>query len=286
MSEQAVSGTPVPLPVPASTVGEGPCWDGASGSLYWVDIPPGQVHRLDGEGAHRRWDIGQPVGAAVLRSSGGLVLAARDGFLTLDPESGAIAPLVTLALPEGCRMNDGACDQAGRFFAGSMDDDEAPGRGTLYRLDPDHSVAEVIPQVTISNGIGWSPDGGRMYYVDSPTRRVDVLDYDPATGAAAERRPFARIDAGEAVPDGLAVDAEGCVWVALWDGRAVVRFGPDGRLRDSVELPTPRVSSCAFGGADLETLFITTAAAPDGSGGELFSVPAGVPGLATHAYQG
>ncbi len=281
-----MTGTPAPLPVPAATLAEGPCWDGASGSLYWVDVPAGHVHRLDGDGVHRRWDVGQEVGAVVVRSSGGLVLAARDGFLTLDPQAGIVTPFVTLDLPEDCRMNDGACDQAGRFFAGTMADDEAPGRGTLYRLDPDHSVAEVIPQVTISNGIGWSPDGGRMYYVDSPTRRVDMLDYDPATGAIAGRRPFARIDAGDAVPDGLAVDSEGCVWVALWDGGAVLRFGPDGRIRHSLELPVPRVSSCAFGGHDLETLYITTAAGPGGSGGELFSVPAGVAGLPTHAYQG
>jgi sugar lactone lactonase YvrE len=281
-----MTGTPAPLPVPAATLGEGPCWDSSSGSLYWVDITAGRVHRLDGDGAFRSWDVGQAVGAVVVRSSGGLVLAARDGFLSLDPETGVVAPFVTLDLPEGCRMNDGACDQAGRFFAGSMADDEAPDRGTLYRLDPDHSVAEVIPRVTISNGIGWSPDGSRMYYVDSPTRRVDVLDYDPATGTIAGRRPFAVIDPGDAIPDGLAVDAEGCVWVALWDGGAVLRFGPDGRLKQTLELPTPRVTSCAFGGQDLETLYITTAAGPGSSGGELFRLQAGVTGLATHAYWG
>src|SRR5260370_38106599 len=176
-----MTGTPSPLPVPGASLGEGPCWDAASGSLYWVDIEVGRVLRLDGGGAFRGWDVGQAVGAVVVRSSGGLVLAARDGFLTLDPESGAVAPLVTVGLPEGCRMNDGACDQAGRFFAGTMADDEAPDRGTLYRLDPDHSVSIVIPQVTISNGIGWSPDGGRMHSVDSPTRRAGLLDYTPAT---------------------------------------------------------------------------------------------------------
>jgi sugar lactone lactonase YvrE len=281
-----VIAAPAPLPVPVAALGEGPCWDAATGSLYWVDITAGQVHRLDGDGAHRRWDAGQAVGAVVLRSSGGLVLAARGGFLALDTVTGDVAPLVALDLGDGCRMNDGACDEAGRFFAGSMADDESPGRGTLYRLDPDHSVAEVIGGVTVSNGIGWSPDGGLMYYIDSPTRRVDVLDYDPATGAAAGRRPFAAIDAGDAIPDGLAVDAEGGVWVALWDGGAVLRFGPDGRLRGSLELPAPRVTSCAFGGPDLETLYITTAAGPGDAGGELFSARAGVAGLATHAYQG
>jgi sugar lactone lactonase YvrE len=222
----------------------------------------------------------------VLRASGDLVLAAREGFLTLDHVTGTVAPLVILGLAAGIRMNDGACNQAGRFFAGTMADDEAPEQGTLYRLDPDHSVAVVIPQVTISNGIGWSPGGSWMYYIDSPTRRIDVLDYDLATGAIASRRPFVEVDAGEAVPDGLAVDTEGGVWVALWDGGAVLRFGPDGRLKQRLELPAPRVTSCAFGGPDMETLYITTAAGPGSSGGELFSVRAGVAGLASHAYQG
>ncbi len=277
---------PAPLPVPAAALGEGPCWDSSSGSLYWVDIPAGRVHRLDGDGAHRSWDAGQPVSAVVARASGGLVLAARDGFLSLDPDTGVVAPLVALGLAAGVRMNDGACDCAGRLFAGSMADDEAPERGTLYRLDPDHSVRTVIPRVTISNGIGWSPDGGLMYYVDSPTRRVDVLDYSPATGTVAGRRPFAGINAGDAMPDGLAVDADGSVWVAVWDGGAVLRFSPAGRLQQRLELPAPRVTSCAFGGPDMETLYITTAAGPGDRGGEVFSLRVGVAGLASHAYQG
>jgi sugar lactone lactonase YvrE len=274
------------LPVPGAELGEGPFWDAPSGSLYWVDIPVGRVHRLDGDGAHRSWDIGQAVGAVVTRASGGLVLAARGGFLTLDPVTGAVAPLVLLEFGTGIRMNDGACDRAGRFFAGTMADDEAADRGTLYRLDPDHSVVAVIPVVTVSNGIGWSPDDSLMYYIDSPTRRVDVLDYDPVTGAAGDRRPFASIDAGDANPDGLTVDADGSVWVALWDGGAVLRFSPGGRLQQEIELPAARVTSCAFGGLDLETLYITTAAGAGNSGGELFSVRAGVAGLPSHAYQG
>jgi sugar lactone lactonase YvrE len=281
-----LTAAPVPLPVPAATLGEGPCWDSASGALYWVDIPAGRVHRLDGDGAHDSWEAGQAVGAVVTRASGGLVLAARSGFLTLDPGTGAVAPLVPLGLAPGVRMNDGACDSAGRFFAGTMADDEAPDQGTLYRLDPDHSVATVIGGLTISNGIGWSPDGATMYYIDSPTRRVDMLDYDPATGEISGRRPFADIDAGDAIPDGLAVDAEGCVWVALWDGGALLRFSPGGRLKQSLELPVPRVTSCAFGGPDLETLYISTAAGPGRSGGELFSAAPGVAGLVTHAYGG
>jgi sugar lactone lactonase YvrE len=279
------------LPVPLAALGEGPIWDVSEQALYWVDIPAHQLHRLarpwqDPPGPHATWRIGEEVGAVVPRASGGLVLAARSGFLTFEPADGTIAPLVPLDLGAGMRMNDGACDAAGRFFAGTMADDEAEGAGTLYRLDPDHAVHAVLTGVSVSNGIGWSPDGTRMYYVDSPTGQVDVLDFDVATGAVSDRRALASIDAGPAVPDGLTVDAEGCIWVALWDGGAVLRLGPDGAILQAIELPVARVTSCAFGGPDLETLFISTAASDDGSGGALFSCQPGVTGLSTHPYGG
>jgi sugar lactone lactonase YvrE len=279
------------LPVPPAALGEGPIWDTGAEALYWVDIPAGLVHRLvrptlDPPGPHTVWDVGEEVGAVVPRASGGLALAARSGFLGLDPDTGSVTRIARLDLGAGMRMNDGACDAAGRFFAGSMADDEADGAGTLYRLDPDHAVRAVLTGVSVSNGIGWSPDGRLMYYVDSPSRRVDVLDFDVGTGDMTGRRSFIGIDLGAAVPDGLTVDVEGCVWAALWDGGAVLRLGPDGTLLQEIELPVPRVTSCVFGGPGLRTLFITTAASHDGSGGELFSCQPGVAGLPTHAYQG
>jgi sugar lactone lactonase YvrE len=280
------------LPVPLAALGEGPIWDAREQALYWVDIPAFQVHRLaqpmqDPPGPHATWHIGEEVGAVVPRASGGLVLAARSGFLGFDPADGATTSLVPLDLGAGMRMNDGACDAAGRFFAGTMADDEAEGAGTLYRLDPDHSVHTVLTGVSVSNGIGWSPDNSLMYYVDSPSGQVDVLDFDVATGAVSGRRALASIDAGPAVPDGLTVDAEGCIWVALWDGGAVLRLGPDGAVLQAIELPAPRVTSCAFGGPDLETLFISTAADDDGTrGGQLFRCVPGPVGQPTYAYRG
>ena len=184
------------------------------------------------------------------------------------------------------RMNDGACDRAGRFFAGTMARDETPGAGTLYRLDPDHEVTPLITGLGISNGIGWSPDERLMYYIDSPTHRVDVFDYDPATGAIDGRRRFAAVGAGGAVPDGLAVDANGGVWVAVHGGGAVLRHDPLGTVVQSIELPAAHVTSCAFGGRNLDRLYITTAAGPGTGGGALFACEPGVTGLPGHPFRG
>jgi len=198
------------LAVPRAALGEGPCWDAKTGALYWTDIPAHRVHRLAGDGTHTEWDTGQPVGAVVPRAGGGLALAARDGFMAMDPGTGSVSTLAAVepGVP-GNRMNDGACDRAGRFFAGTMAEDESPGAGALYLLATDHRVTRLVTGVGISNGIGWSPDGRRMYYIDSLTYRVDVFDYEPGTGAIGNRRAFAGLGAGEVMPDGLAVDAEG-----------------------------------------------------------------------------
>lgn len=273
--------------VRAGTLAEGPYWDAAAGGLYWVDIPAGRVHFLDESGAHHSWQAGQPAGAVAARAAGGLVLAVRDGFLALDTATGQTSALAGVELDRlGHRMNDGACDRAGRFFAGTKAEDDAPGAGALYRLDPDHQVTRVITGVTISNGIGWSPDERLMYYVDSPTRRIDVLDYDPVSGALGDRRTFASLPDGEAMPDGLAVDAEGGVWVALWGGSAVHRYDADGRLDRVVEVPHVNVTSCAFGGPGLDLLFVTAAAGPGAAEGALYRGPAGVAGLPVHPFRG
>ncbi len=276
------------LPVPAASLGEGPCWDAAEATLYWIDVPVGRVHALDAAGQHRSWDAGQPVGAVALRASGGLVLAAADGFYTLDTGTGAVAPLagVDHGRP-GVRMNDGSCDRAGRFYAGSMAADESPGQGALYRLDPDHSLTRLMSGIGISNGIGWSPDDRQMYYVDSLDHSLDVFDYDAVTGEVSGRRPVAGIGGGGgAVPDGLTVDAEGGIWVAVWGGGAVLRYGPDGALTATVELPAAYVTCPTFGGAGLDTMYITTAAGPGDGAGGLFAFQPGVAGLPTNPYRG
>jgi sugar lactone lactonase YvrE len=275
------------LPVAAGTLPEGPYWDAAAGGLYWVDIPAGRVHFLDEPGGQRTWEAGQPAGAVAVRAGGGLVLAVRDGFAALDTATGQISALADVELDRpGNRMNDGACDRAGRFFAGTKAEDDTPGAGALYRLDPDHAVTRVIADVTISNGIGWSPDEQLMYYVDSPTRRVDVFGYDPGSGAFGGRRPFARLPAAGGMPDGLAVDAEGGVWVALWGGSAAHRYDAAGRLDRVVAVPHVNVTSCAFGGPGLDLLYVTAAAGPGAAEGALYRGPAGVAGLPGHPFRG
>ena len=221
---------PTRVQAPVCTLGEGPVWDAGQQSLYWVDIPECLVHRIDADGSISSWDTGQPVGTVVPRASGGLVVAARDGFMALDPVSGTLTMLAEVEQdrPE-TRMNDGACDRTGRFYAGTMAEDESPGPGTLYRLDPDLSVTRLVTGLGTSNGIGWSPDERLMYYIDSLDNRVDVFDYDPATGEIEGRRRFAAVGGGDVVPDGLTVDAEGDVWVAVWGGGAVLHHDPGGK---------------------------------------------------------
>jgi sugar lactone lactonase YvrE len=277
---------PTELALPYARLGEGPHWDIPTQTLYWVDIPAGEVHRRTADGAHTSWQVGLPVGAVVPAVSGELCIAAGNGFYGLDTESGAIREIAAVPGLPHTKMNDGACDREGRFYAGSMDNDEAPGRGAFYRLDPDHTVTTLFDGVGISNGVGWSPDDRLMYYTDSLTYQVDVLDYDPDTGKMGERRPFARLGSGETVPDGLTVDAEGGVWVAVWGGSVIQRYDAGGTLTGVVKLPAAFVTSCAFGGPELDQLFITTAAGPGRGGGALFTCPAGVKGLPAYSYQG
>jgi sugar lactone lactonase YvrE len=274
------------MPLPPCELGEGPVWDAGTQSLYWVDIPAHRVHRLDHAGAHASWDVGLPVGCVAVRARGGLVVAAGTGFRSLDTDTGSVADIAEAPGRAGTRMNDGACDRAGRFYAGSMAADESPGQGALYRLDPDHAVTEIFTGIGISNGIGWSPDERLMYYVDSLDYRVDVMEYDPATGQIGERRPFVRLGSDPVVPDGLAVDADGGVWVAVWGGGVIQRYDARGRLTGVVRLPAANVTSCAFGGPDLRQLFITTAAGPGAEAGRLFTCPAGIAGLPAHSYRG
>jgi sugar lactone lactonase YvrE len=242
-------------------LGEGIVWDDALARLVWVDIMRGRVHRFDpASGAADVREIGQPVGAAAPAADGSLVVATPQGFARLDFESVRLTPLAAVEtdLP-GNRMNDGACDPAGRFWAGTMALDERPGAGSLYRLDPDGRVTPMISDVTISNGLAWSADARRMFYVDSPTQRIDVFDFDQATGAIGNRRPFASIAVEDGIPDGLTIDVDDGVWVALWGGGRLHRYTRNGDLDRVVRLPVTHPTRCAFGGPDLDELFVTSA---------------------------
>lgn len=243
-------------------LGEGPTWDGGRQALVWVDILNSRVHTHDpSTGVRTVMDTGQHVGAAKPREGGGLVVNLRDG-VGLYGADGAFSWLHREAVP-GRRGNDAAVAPDGALWAGTMAYDERSGGGDLKRLTGAGAAATVLPEVTVSNGIGWSPDGRFMYYNDTPTRRIDVFDVpspEDGDGAAVSgRRPLAEIEEGAGFPDGLTVDVDGCVWVALWDGAALRRYTPDGRLDLTVPVPVPRPTACAFGGAELRDLYVTTA---------------------------
>ncbi|MEU1051886.1 SMP-30/gluconolactonase/LRE family protein [Streptomyces sp. NPDC005876] len=270
-----------------AALGEGPTWDTGAGRLIWVDILNCRVHTYDpATGRRTVRTTGQHVGAAKPRTGGGLVLNLRDGIGLLDAD-GTLRMAHRDPVP-GRRGNDAAVAPDGSLWAGTMRYDEAPGGGTLSRVTGDGTVTTVLADVAVSNGTGWSPDGRLMYYVDSPTRRVDVFDH--RDGRVTGRRPLAVIEDGAGLPDGLTVDADGCVWVALWDGAAIRRYTPDGKLDRVIGLPVPRVTACAFGGPDLTDLYVTTARvgldAPHPLAGSLLVVPGAGKGLPQPAFAG
>ncbi|MFG3284489.1 SMP-30/gluconolactonase/LRE family protein [Streptomyces sp. NPDC048111] len=273
----------------AAALGEGPTWDAASGRLIWVDILSSRIHTYHpGTGRRTVMPTEQHVGAAKPRAGGGLVVNLRDGIGLYGPEgSRSFRWLLRDPVP-GRRANDAAVAPDGALWAGTMRYDEAPGGGTLARVAPDGRSTTVLGDVSVSNGIGWSPDGQLMYYIDTPTRTVDVFDFDGQL--AHNRKPFTSVETGAGHPDGLTVDAAGGVWVALWDGGAVHRYAPDGSLDHVVELPVRRPTACAFGGPGLTDLYITSArvgpATPHPLAGSLLVVPGAGRGLPGTAFGG
>ena len=243
-----------------AAVGEGPVWDVGRGVLWWVDIVEGLVHRFDPrdstDGVIR---VGSQVGAVAIRSDRTLLTALEGRLAVLQPESGRLDTLLELPEGDGLRCNDGKCDPAGRFWVGRMTDDGDPGRGSLLRVDRDLSLECPISELAIPNGLGWSADGRTMYFVDSAWREVREYDYDPATGRMGEGRRLVGFEADGTVPDGLTVDAEGCLWVARWGAGCVVRVEPGGAILDRLDLPVSQATSCTFGGENLDELYITTA---------------------------
>jgi sugar lactone lactonase YvrE len=269
-------------------LGEGPIWEARLNALVFVDIHERRVHVFEpASGSHRVIQTDRMVSAVTPTVDGDWLAAADLGFVRIDPATGRISPIVDVE-PSGSRrrMNDGAVDPAGRFWAGSMSLDGLAGQGTLFRLDAGYAATPMVTTVTTSNGPAWSPDGRLMYYADTRTRRVDVFDFDVATGTVSSRRRFAAFDDGPGRPDGLIVDAEGGVWVALWEGSAVHRYLPSGTLDRIVPMPVRCPTKCAFGGDDLRDLYITTARAPlsrdaretDTLSGGLFHIRPGVRG--------
>jgi sugar lactone lactonase YvrE len=275
---------------PCAEHGEGPVWDAVSGRLRWVDMMRGDVLTLAPGGDIERQHVAGVAAALRPRLGGGLVVATERGFVLLD-EAGRAGPERTAFTDPRCRMNDGGTDRQGRFLCGSMAYDMTTPCAALYRLDPGGAVAVVLEHVTISNGIAWSPGGEQMYYIDSATQRVDACDYETHDGTVLGRRHLVEISPELGMPDGLALDAEGGIWVALWRGHAVHRYGPGGRLDAVLELPASQVTACAFGGPDLAELYITTSrmdlpAGEQPAAGSVFRADPGVRGLPVTPFAG
>ncbi|MBV9379275.1 MAG: SMP-30/gluconolactonase/LRE family protein [Streptosporangiaceae bacterium] len=247
-------------------LGEGPYWDEADTSLLWVDIPAGLLHRTAvGSGETVTVDVGAPLSAALPATGGDVLLARRNQLVlrTAAADGGWSERVVAQTADRAeVRFNDASVDPAGRVWVGSMHTAETAAVGELYRLDPGGALTALLTGVTVSNGLGWSPDGSRMYYVDSTTRRIDMFEYYPAVGGLAHRQVFADLRDAGGMPDGLTVDADGCVWVAIWGGSALRRYTPAGDLDAIVDLPVSNPTSCAFGGAGLQDLYVTTAIQP------------------------
>jgi sugar lactone lactonase YvrE len=240
------------------SLGEGAIWDDQAQQLYWVDIDGKTVFVYDpATGTNTPHVLPGRPGTVVKRASGGLAVAMEHAFAAFDPATGKVT---TLAEPEkgreGFRMNDGKCDPAGRFWAGSL-----PKPSFLWRLDADHTAHQMLEDVACSNGIVWTRDRKTMLYIDTPTMKVDAFDYDDATGAIANRRAVVKIGPGVGAPDGCTIDAEDKLWIAMWGGGAVLRYDPvSGKQLEKIEIPgASHITSCAFGDQDLQTLYITCA---------------------------
>ncbi|HZR67481.1 MAG TPA: SMP-30/gluconolactonase/LRE family protein [Burkholderiales bacterium] len=247
----------------SDVLGECPVWDDRSCVLRWVDIGAPALKRCDASGSDvRALPLPEPAGSYALReSSAGLLAAMRSGLYFLDPDTGERR---LLARPEadlpGNRFNDGRCDRAGRFWAGTMSLDERTPSGSLYRVDPDGRCARVRSGVTIPNSIAWSPDGRTLYFADTPRLRIWALECDPGTGAVVGERVFAESPGAGGGPDGSCVDADGCLWNAEYGRARLVRYTPRGRIDRVVAMPVSNPTCCCFGGTRLDTLFVTSAA--------------------------
>jgi sugar lactone lactonase YvrE len=281
-------------------VGEGPLWDERASVLWWTDLLGRRVHQLDpAKGQHTIHEVEQEVGALVPRASGGFMAAVRDGFASWDPAAGLTMLAPVEADRPDLRMNDGKCDRRGRFWAASMAFDCSPAAGSLYVLEPDGSTRRVLTGLTIGNGLAWTSDDATMYYIDSTRQCVEAFDFDLDKGILGNARRVIEVapaddPASWRLPDGMCIDQEGFLWVAIYGAGVVCRYRPDGTLHTTIELPVSQVTCPVFGGEDLRDLYITTAAQEmsaddldrEPHAGALFRVRTDVPGTAPFAFAG
>jgi sugar lactone lactonase YvrE len=284
--------------------GEGPHWTarpsppfdepghGTSGLLRFVDMAAGALLSFDPTtGRTTRSTVGPFAACVRSRQRGGLVMALRRSFALLDPGADSFRPLDDLWADDDVRFNEGGCDPAGRFFCGSTHDAGHEGRGDVFRLDPDGDVTLVLRGVTVSNGLAFSPDGRTAYYTDTPTGRIDLVDIDPVDGTWGAARPFIVFEPDDGLPDGLCLDAEGGVWVAMWEGSGVRRYDSAGRLDAVVDLPATYPTCPAFGGPDLTDLYVTTSRrdvkpGTEPEAGALFLIQPGIAGAPVPSFAG
>ncbi|RSL32144.1 SMP-30/gluconolactonase/LRE family protein [Salibacterium salarium] len=243
-------------------LGEGPSWDETKEVLYWVDIEGEKIHRYHpNRQENQTLETGQHPGAVVVHRSNEVVAAMQNGFYLIDVEEETFSPIVDpeQSIPSN-RFNDGKCDPAGRFWAGTMAYDKQKGQGSLYCLEKDYTLTIKVDNVGISNGLAWSLDRQTMYYIDTPTRLVSAFDYDIDSGAISNRRTIITFSEVAGNPDGMTIDSEGMLWIAHFRGWKVSRWNPEsGECVDEIQVPASQVTSCVFGGEDLKTLYITTA---------------------------
>jgi len=279
-----------------NTLGESPLWDMQEQVLYWVDILGKRLHRLDpASGKVRHWDMPERIATVALREQGGLVVAFASGIAFYSLDSGQ---LDWIARPEAHlpsnRFNDGKVDRMGRFWAGTMDESGSHHTAGLYRLDRDLSLHKMVDGIGISNCLVWSRENDRFWFTDTLDQQISVFDYDHASGNISNRQVFAQTTGTDYSPDGGTMDAEGYLWVAMWDGWKIVRFAPDGRIDREIRLPVSKPTSCMFGGPDLRTLYVTSAVwdltgealAAQPLAGGLFAVDTGVSGLPESRFRG
>jgi sugar lactone lactonase YvrE len=275
----------------AARVGEGPVWDVESRTLHWVDILAGEIHTSEASArAHRTITLPTLVGAAAPRRSGGFVAATREGFAAVEDDGPWTTRVANLG--DGLRMNDAKCDPNGRFWSGSTDMQFAAGRGALHVLGTDWRCETVLDDLTLPNGLGWSPDGSVFYLIDTIAAELNAFDVSTEALEPLNRRVLARFPASVGQPDGMTVDAHGCLWIAMWGGGRLIRVSPSGDTLFELPLPVDQPSSCTFGGPDLDVLYVTSAregldVADSDPAGSVFAIrDLGVRGLPTPRFEG
>ncbi|MFM8857497.1 MAG: SMP-30/gluconolactonase/LRE family protein [Actinomycetota bacterium] len=278
---------------PVTAHGECPFWDATTNRLLCADVLAGAIVAIDESGRASRHTVpSRAVSVIRRRSSGGYALATEHGVVGADERFSNFEPIADLVDDPAVRTNDGGCDPLGGFVVGTMAYDERPGAGRVLRIGVDHAVTEILASVSISNGVQWSADGTRVYYIDTPTRRVDVFDVDPDTGAWSERRPHIAVEDTPGYPDGMAIDEEDGLWVALWGAGAVNHYDVVGQLVETINVPgITQSSSCTFGGAGRTTLYITTsrqgvAGQSEAAAGAIFAIDTPVHGAYQADYRG